>query len=82
MRFRLTRHAILRMVERSISKNDLEGVLRDPDASWTDPRNHSRAFRGRTLSGRALIVWVVDETPIGEPLVVKSAAWITKEANR
>lgn len=67
------------MVERSITKGDVEGVLENPDATWTHQRNGSRAFRGRTSGGRPLIVWVVENAASREPLIVKSAAWISKE---
>lgn len=74
MRYRITRHAAQRMVERYIVEENIKDVLSSPTQRRDDPTQGSVRLE-RRLSQGVLIVWVVAPWPPQGVAIVKSVAW-------
>lgn len=71
---RLTQHAIQRMAERGVSRDQIETAVANPDRVTPCPAQGSVCIEAVHDTGR-LKVWVVAPWPSVNEAVVKSTAW-------
>jgi hypothetical protein len=77
--YKLTGHALSRMRQRGVTRDDIEVALDDIVSTWSTPKD-STCIHGRSSTGRLLTIWVVgDHWPQSDTLTIKSTAWKDEE---
>ncbi|WP_142142486.1 DUF4258 domain-containing protein [Streptomyces sp. SLBN-31] len=74
MRLTYTRHAQRRMVQRNVTRADIENALQHYIERLATPEPSIR-YRGPGLNGDILKVWVVPDGSPGADKTIKSVAW-------
>lgn len=70
----LTKHALLRMGQRSVLEEEILKVVADPELRACDSDHRSIRLERKVGQG-VLIVWVVDDSSSSGPTIVKTTAW-------
>jgi hypothetical protein len=73
MQIIITHHARIRMVERSVSEEEIFFTLSNYFISRPG-RNGGRGFYALMKDGSIVVVWVAQEIPLASPIVIKSVA--------